>query len=68
MLQPIDFLLPETREKEEEVAFDNYNLEDFEKTIVRKALIKHNGNVTHAAGELGLTRTSLYRRMEKYGL
>ncbi|MBU0712018.1 sigma-54 dependent transcriptional regulator [bacterium] len=67
-LQPIDFLLPETREKEEEIAFDNYNLEDVEKTIVRKALIKHNGNVTHAAGELGLTRTSLYRRMEKYGL
>ena len=68
VLQPIDFLLPETREKEEEVAFDNYNLEDVEKTIVRKALIKHNGNVTYAAGELGLTRTSLYRRMEKYGL
>jgi len=68
VLQPIDFLFPEKREKEEEIAFDSYNLEDVEKTIVRKALNKHNGNVTHAAGELGLTRTSLYRRMEKYGL
>ena len=68
VLQPIDFLFPETREKEEEVAFDSYNLEDVEKTIVRKALSKYNGNVTHAARELGLTRTSLYRRMEKYGL
>jgi transcriptional regulator of acetoin/glycerol metabolism len=68
VLQPIDFLLSETQEKEEEIAFDSYNLEDVEKTIVRKALIRHNGNVTHAAGELGLTRTSLYRRMKKYGL
>jgi len=68
VLQPIDFLFPETREKEEEITFDSYNLEDVEKTIVRKALSKYNGNVTNAARELGLTRTSLYRRMEKYGL
>ena len=47
---------------------DNYNLEDVEKTVIRKTLKKHRGNVSHAAKELGLTRTSLYRRMEKYGL
>ena len=29
---------------------------------------KHGGNISHAAQELGLTRTSLYRRMEKHGL
>jgi transcriptional regulator with PAS, ATPase and Fis domain len=68
VLQPVDFLLPETQKKEDEIAFDSYNLEDVEKTIVQKALIKYNGNVTRAAKELGLTRTSLYRRMEKYGL
>lgn len=67
-LQPVDFLLPETQKKEDEIAFDSYNLEDVEKTIVQKALIKYNGNVTRTAKELGLTRTSLYRRMEKYGL
>jgi transcriptional regulator of acetoin/glycerol metabolism len=33
-----------------------------------KVLREHNGNITQAAKELGLTRTSLYRRMEKYGL
>jgi two-component system response regulator HydG len=27
-----------------------------------------NGNISKAAEELGLTRASLYRRMEKYGL
>ncbi len=68
MLQPTNFLFPETEKEVEGVVFDNYNLEDVEKTVIRKALKKHAGNVSHAAKELGLTRTSLYRRMEKYGL
>ena len=67
-LQPADFLFPDTEKEFEGVVFDNYNLEDVEKTVIRKALKKHAGNVSHAAGDLGLTRTSLYRRMEKYGL
>ncbi|MCY7328568.1 MAG: hypothetical protein LH618_08475 [Saprospiraceae bacterium] len=33
-----------------------------------KALNKHYGNITEAAQELGLTRASLYRRLEKYNL
>ena len=68
MLQPADFLFPNTEKEAEGVVFDNYNLEDVEKTVIRKALKKHAGNVSHAAGDLGLTRTSLYRRMEKYGI
>ncbi|PWJ36007.1 sigma-54-dependent transcriptional regulator [Sediminitomix flava] len=46
----------------------NLNLEDTEKRLIKKALEKHEGNLTHAADELGLTRTSLYRRVKKYGL
>jgi transcriptional regulator with PAS, ATPase and Fis domain len=68
MLQPVDFLFPAPEKEVEGVVFDNYNLEDVEKTVIRKALKKHAGNVSHAAKDLGLTRTSLYRRMEKYGL
>ena len=68
MLQPADFLFPETEKDVDGVVFENYNLENVEKTVIRKALKKHEGNVSHAAIELGLTRTSLYRRMEKYGL
>ena len=68
ILQPADFLFPDTEKKVEGVVFDNYNLEDVEKAVIRKALKKHAGNVSHAARDLGLTRTSLYRRMEKYGL
>ncbi|MES2625617.1 MAG: sigma-54 dependent transcriptional regulator [Pseudomonadota bacterium] len=44
------------------------NLEQVEKSVIETALRKHKGNISHAAKELGITRTSLYRRMEKYGL
>ena len=68
MLQPSDFLFPEMDTDVEGMVFDSYNLDDVEKTVIRKALTKHEGNISHAAKELGLTRTSLYRRMDKYGL
>jgi DNA-binding NtrC family response regulator len=68
MLQPADFLFPDTEKEAEGVVFENFNLEEVEKTVIRKTLKKHQGNISHAAKELGLTRTSLYRRMEKYGL
>lgn len=48
--------------------FDTYNLEEIEQKVIKKVLRLHNGNISKAASELGLTRTSLYRRMEKYGL
>ncbi len=47
---------------------DTFNLEDVEKTVIQKVVQKHNGNISKAAKELGLTRASLYRRLEKHGL
>jgi DNA-binding NtrC family response regulator len=47
---------------------DDLNLERAEKQIVEEALKKHSYNISLAAAELGLTRASLYRRMEKHGL
>lgn len=44
------------------------NLDAMEKQAVERALKKHQGNVSQAAAELGLTRASLYRRMERHGL
>lgn len=44
------------------------NLERAEKQIVEQALKKHAYNISLAAAELGLTRASLYRRMDKHGL
>lgn len=68
VLQPGDFFLAPRRETGDELALDSYNLEEMEKKIIKKAISKTGGNITRAAEELGLTRTSLYRRMEKYGL
>jgi DNA-binding NtrC family response regulator len=44
------------------------DLERIEREAIRRALSKHGGNISRAAAELGLTRKSLYRRIEKYGL
>jgi DNA-binding NtrC family response regulator len=68
ILQPSDFLLCTTEGDTEEIQFDTLNLEEVEKNIIKKVLTKNKGNITQAARELGLTRTSLYRRLEKYGL
>ena len=49
-------------------SLDDLSLEAVEAVLVRKALSRANGNVSHAAEALGLSRGALYRRMEKYGL
>ena len=68
-LQPSDFLLsPQQQAGEADIALDNFNLETVEKSLIRKVLAKHNGNVTQAAKELGLTRAALYRRLDKHDL
>ena len=68
VLNPTDIFLPDREIKEQGIIFENYNLEQAEKMLIRKAISKHGGNVSKAAKELGLTRTSLYRRLEKYGI
>lgn len=60
-------LFPNSAQSNED-SFSTMNLEEVEKQIIQKALLKFEGNVSKAAKELGLTRTSLYRRMEKHGL
>jgi DNA-binding NtrC family response regulator len=49
-------------------SLDDMELEAVEAHLVRKALSRHQGNVSAAAEALGLSRGALYRRMEKYGL
>jgi DNA-binding NtrC family response regulator len=44
------------------------NLDHLEKETITKALRKHGFNISRAASELGLTRASLYRRMEKHDI
>jgi DNA-binding NtrC family response regulator len=68
VLQPTDFFFPIQEQKGDSMSFDDYNLEEIEKLVIHRAISKHGGNITHAADELGLSRASLYRRLEKYGL
>jgi two-component system, NtrC family, response regulator HydG len=69
ILQPHDFFLSTPGdEKNDNLDLDNLNLEEAERMLVRKVIDKHGGNISKAAKELGLTRASLYRRIEKYGL
>ncbi|THD54891.1 DNA-binding response regulator [Phenylobacterium sp.] len=44
------------------------NLDDLEKRSIERAMLLYDGNVSHAAAALGLTRPALYRRMERHGL
>jgi DNA-binding NtrC family response regulator len=70
VLQPEDFnfTVSSNKETEQSMNLDQYNLDEVEKLLIRKVLKKYNGNITQAASELGLTRSSLYRRLEKHGL
>ncbi|WP_295673959.1 sigma-54 dependent transcriptional regulator [uncultured Mucilaginibacter sp.] len=47
---------------------DNIPLSIMEKNAILRVIDKHNGNITRAAKELGLTRTALYRRLSKYDI
>lgn len=66
MLQETDFIL--SRSLSNNNNSNTLNLDEVEKAAIARALQMHNGNISKAADELGLTRASLYRRMEKYGL
>jgi DNA-binding NtrC family response regulator len=47
---------------------EEMSLEDVEALLIKKALGRFNGNVSHAAEALGLSRSALYRRLQRYGL
>jgi len=68
ILQPEDFYFSPASVTHDSLEMDTYHLEEVEKLVIRKVISKHGGNISLAAKELGLTRTSLYRRIEKYGL
>ena len=80
LIEPQDLQLSSTNEGEHPAnseqglneanapAVADLNLENAEKRLVKEALHRHGFNISKAAKELGLTRASLYRRMEKHDL
>lgn len=68
-LEPHDFFMEEgENQRGDDFMPENMNLDEVEKMLIRKVIDKHGGNISRAAKELGLTRASLYRRIEKHGI
>ncbi len=68
LLQAEDFFFAGDVAQGDSADFSSFNLEEVERMVIRKALTIHDGNISQAASELGLSRAALYRRLEKYGL
>jgi DNA-binding NtrC family response regulator len=47
---------------------EEMSLEEVEAFLIKKALARYDGNVSHAAHALGLSRSALYRRLQRYNL
>jgi DNA-binding NtrC family response regulator len=67
-LQPEDFALIAPVDRVVGAALGDTSLEALERDAIRQALAKHDGNVSLAAKALGLSRSALYRRLQRYGL
>ena len=63
-----DFPLGRSTPAAEAAPVDDLNLDRVERQAIEQALKKHAFNISTAATELGLSRGTLYRRMEKHGL
>ena len=65
-VQVSDLGLRETREALPKM--EDLSLEEVESLLVRKAIDRYGGNISQAAEALGLSRSALYRRLQKYGI
>lgn len=54
--------------REGNIRIEDMSLEDVERALIQKAMGRYGGNVSHASKTLGLSRSALYRRLQKYGL
>lgn len=65
LIQPGDLGLAQNQQK---LDLENMTLAEAEQMLIEKALQRHQQNVANAAVSLGVSRSALYRRMEKYNL
>ena len=68
VVQFADLNLRQPAGREEVQPLEDMALEEVERVLIQKALRRHDGNVTQAAEALGLSRSALYRRLQRYGL
>jgi DNA-binding NtrC family response regulator len=65
-IKPADLALRSGRDASPRL--EDMSIEEVEAFLIKKALARYNGNVSHAANALGLSRSALYRRLQRYGL
>jgi DNA-binding NtrC family response regulator len=63
-----DVVFSPIEKQEFKITEDDLKLETVEKNTILKVIEKNNGNISQSAKELGITRTALYRRLNKYDL
>jgi DNA-binding NtrC family response regulator len=69
VLRPDDFVFTHFENTQEAFQpLEAMRLDEMEKNTILKVIEKHQGNITKAARELGITRTALYRRLEKHDI
>tara|TARA_R110000772_G_scaffold40262_1_gene94266 strand:+ start:2147 stop:3493 length:1347 start_codon:yes stop_codon:yes gene_type:complete len=68
VLNATDLMFSPIESYSETTLLEDLNLDAVEKNTILKVIEKNNGNISKSAKELGITRTSLYRRLNKYGL
>jgi len=66
LVRAIDLALRPTTDGQP--GLEEMSLEDVECFLIKKTLQRYNGNVSQAAGALGLSRSALYRRLQRHGL
>jgi len=66
-LKAIDFIFRQSDMHEKDMAL-SLNLSELEKSAIEKALVKNKMNLSQAANDLGITRPTLYKKIEKYGI
>jgi len=66
ILKPVDFLIMHETSRSTDLL--GYRMEDVEKQTIQQALEKYRYNISKAADELGMARTTLYRKMTKYDI
>jgi len=64
----IDLALQTSPAAQLSARLEEMSLEDAERLLIKKALARFEGNANRAAEALGLSRSALYRRLQKYGL
>ena len=68
VITAFDLGLRASREAKLSAQLEEMSLEEVERVLIHKALARFGGNANRAAEALGLSRSALYRRLQKYGL